>query len=981
MLSLRASNVCRYTAPLVGDAMTIAETSTDNEPSPDRLLAIAQAVSAEQHPHKLGAFDVTLDSSIDRDLALDSLGRLELLGRIEQSFGVQLSEDLMANAETPRDIWQALMIAAPLANRHHVAPAARAEAKPEAEDFQPNREAFPASAKTLIEALDWHAAVHPNQLHVRFLRDDTDTQELTYGDLRTTAQEVAAGLRELSLAHGQPVAIMLPTSLDFFFAYFGILIAGGVPVPIYPPARRNQIEDHLKRQAGVLANAVATVLITVPEAKTMARYLRAQTKSLDHVVTVDDLRRSASGHLWPVVGGEDLAFIQYTSGSTGNPKGVMLTHDNLLANLRAMGKPFSMGRAHDVFVSWLPLYHDMGLIGAWLGSLYFGMELVLMSPFRFLVRPERWLWAIHDYKGTLSASPNFGYELCRTRIKDQSLTGLDLSSWRVAANGAEAVLASTAAGFSKHFGPYGLNPGTMRPVYGLAENSVGLAFPQSEREPLVHRIDREVFSRTGEATEAPLDSADPLEFMVCGQPLPGHEIRVVDDAGRELEECREGNIEFRGPSSTQGYYRNPQATKALFHDDWLRTGDKGYLWKGEVVISGREKDTIVRAGRNIYAAQLEAAVYEVLGVRKGCVAVFGSANPTSGTEDLVVLAETRITDPAEREALEDAVNRAVMESIGEPADEVVLAPPHTVLKTSSGKIRRTATREVYERGGHGAKRPPVWLQFARLTGGSIGPNAMAALRAVRETGYAAYWWLMAAVFGVPAWVLISLVPSRRFSQAVAHGACRAFLWVIGVRVQVEGVERLAAGQGPTVVIANHTSYLDGVMLYAALPGDFQFVAKHTLSQSIFSRPFLRHLGANFVDRFNSAKGVADSERILQSIREGAVTVFFPEGTFGRMPGLLPFRMGAFSNAAQAQARVVPVALRGARSMLRSGSWYPRRANLKVIIGEPVSPEPPGWDGALALRDRARAEMLRHIAEPDLKFETGEVEKLKSKQGV
>ena len=959
--------------------MDASNPSSNIEPTPGRLLAIAQAVSAEQHPHKLGAFDVTMDSSIDRDLALDSLGRLELLGRIEQDFDVQLSEDLMASAETPRDIWRALVIATPLAKGQRVEAVAVA-APARADEFQAGGEPFPASAKTLIEALDWHAKVHPNQLHVRFLRGDNDIQELTYGALRGTAEEVAAGLRELGLAHGQPVGIMLPTSLEFFFAYFGILIAGGVPVPIYPPARRNQIEDHLKRQAGVLANAVATVLITVPEAKTMARYLRAQTKSLDHVVTVEDLRRSASGHLWPVVGGKDLAFIQYTSGSTGDPKGVMLTHDNLLANLRAMGQPFQMGQSNDVFVSWLPLYHDMGLIGAWLGSLYFGMELVLMSPFRFLVRPERWLWAIHDYKGTLSASPNFGYELCRTRIKDQSLTGLDLSSWRVAANGAEAVLASTAAGFSKRFAPYGLNPGTMRPVYGLAENSVGLAFPQTEREPLVHRIDREVFSRTGEATEPPLDAADPLEFMVCGQPLPGHEIRVVNDAGRELDECREGNIEFRGPSSTQGYYRNPQATKALFHGDWLRTGDKGYLWRGEVVISGREKDTIVRAGRNIYAAQLEAAVYEVPGVRKGCVAVFGSANRTSGTEDLVVLAETRLEDPAEREALEDAVNRAVMDSIGEPADEVVLAPPHTVLKTSSGKIRRAATREVYEHGGHGAKRPPVWLQFARLTVASIGPDLLAALRALRDYGYAAYWWLMAAVLGVGAWVLISVVPNRRFGQAVARFACRAFLTVVGARVHIDGAERMA-GQGPTMIIANHTSYLDGVMLYAALPGDFRFVTKSTLRRSLWSGPFLSHLGAMFVDRFNSANGVADSGRILEKIREGAVTVFFPEGTFGRMPGLLPFRMGAFSNAVEAGARVVPVALRGGRSMLRAGSWFPRHATLQVIVGEPVIPDQTGWEGVVDLRDKARAEMLLHIAEPDLKFETGEVDKLRHKEGV
>ena len=955
--------------------MDIADTSLVDEPTPERLLAVARGVATEQHPH-LAANDVTLDSSIDRDLALDSLGRLELLGRIETEFDVRLSEDLMSSAETPRDLWRALVVAAPLGKGQkvdviHKAPATRAADK----SALPLGN-MPTQANTLIEALDWHVAAHPEQIHVRFLRGDDDIQELTYAGLRRAADDVATGLRELGLAHGETVAIMLPTCLEFFYSYFGILIAGGVPVPIYPPARLNQIEDHLKRQAAVLTNAVAKVLITVPEAKTLARYMRAQIRSLDHVVTTDDLRRGGHRQLWPVVSGEDLAFIQYTSGSTGNPKGVMLTHNNLLANLRSMGQPFQMGHRHDVFVSWLPLYHDMGLIGAWLGSLYFSMELVLMSPLRFLIRPERWLQAVSKYKGTLSASPNFGYELARMRIKDEALEGLDLSSWRVAANGAEAVLQTTITGFAERFRPYGFDPKIMRPVYGLAENSVGLAFPQIDREPIVERIDREIFSRTGEAVPAPADAGDPLEFIVCGQPLPGHEIRIVDDAGRELDERREGDIEFRGPSSTQGYYRNPEATKTLFHGDWLRTGDKGYLVKGEVVVSGREKDTIVRAGRNIYAAQLEAAVYEVPGIRKGCVAIFGSPNKDSGTEDLVVFAETRIEDSAEREALEKAVNRAVIGSIGEPPDQVVLAPPHTVFKTSSGKIRRSATRQVYERVGHNAKRPPVWVQFARLIGASIGPHLMTLVRTIRGYGYAGYWWLMAAIFGINTWGVISLVPNRWFGQKLARILCGGFLFAIGARVRVEGLEHMASQEGPTVIVANHTSYMDGVMLYAALPGPFRFVAKNSLAKSAWSGPFLRNLGALFVERFDPAKGVADSDRILESIREGQITVVFPEGTFGRMPGLLPFRMGAFANAAEAGARVVPVALRGGRSMLRSGSWFPRHSELALVICQPCTTDQSGWDGAIDLRDQARKQMLLHTAESDLKFETGEIKKLK-----
>jgi len=235
---------------------------------------------------------------------------------------------------------------------------------------------------------------------------------------------------------------------------------------------------------------------------------------------------------------------------------------------------------------------------------------------------------------------------------------------------------------------------------------------------------------------------------------------------------------------------------------------------------------------------------------------------------------------------------------------------------------------------------------------------------------------MAAIFGINIWGVISLVPNLWFGQKLARILCGAFLFAIGARVRVEGLEHMASQEGPTVIVANHTSYMDGVMLCAALPGPFRFVAKNSLAKSAWSGPFLRNLGALFVERFDPAKGVADSDRILESIREGQITVVFPEGTFGRMPGLLPFRMGAFANAAEAGARVVPVALRGGRSMLRSGSWFPRHSELALVICQPCTTDQSGWDGAIDLRDQARKQMLLHTAESDLKFETGEIKKLK-----
>ena len=270
-----------------------------------------------------------------------------------------------------------------------------------------------------------------------------------------------------------------------------------------------------------------------------------------------------------------------------------------------MGKAVQV-TSTDVFVSWLPLYHDMGLIGAWLGSLYHAFPLVVMSPLTFLARPERWLWAIHKHRGTLSASPNFGYELCLRKIPDTALAGLDLSSWRMAFNGAEPVSPETIARFAQRFGQYGLRPQAMAPVYGLAECSVGLAFPPPGRGPLIDCIRRDSFMRTGHAEPAGSDEADVLRVtrMRAGR-FSGHEIRIVDATGRELGERVEGHLEFKGPSATSGYFRNPEQTRLLFHGEWLDSGDFAYMAEGDVYLTGRSKDIIIRAGRNIYPYELE----------------------------------------------------------------------------------------------------------------------------------------------------------------------------------------------------------------------------------------------------------------------------------------------------------------------------------------------------------------------------------------
>jgi acyl-CoA synthetase (AMP-forming)/AMP-acid ligase II len=432
----------------------------------------------------------------------------------------------------------------------------------------------------------------------------------------------------------------------------------------------------------------------------------------------------------------DPALIQYTSGSTGDPKGVLLSHANILANIRAIGQALAV-RPDDLTVSWLPLYHDMGLIGAWLGSLYHGVPLVLMSPLAFLSRPSRWLSAVHAHRGTVSAAPNFAFDLCVHKIQDDEIQGLDLQSWRLAMNGSEAVSAETIERFVRRFTPFGFSPSAMCPVYGLAESSVALTMSPLNRPARVDALVREPFERRREIR--PADAADrhALRFVACGLPLPDHQVRIVDAAGQPLGERTEGHVQFRGPSVTSGYFRNPEATGAVTHDGWMDSGDLGYLADRELFITGRVKDIIIQAGRNICAQEVEEAAGAAAGIRKGCVAALGIHDPVLGTERLVVVAETRERDRARWDALRAAMQHVVTAAIGVPPDEVVISRPGTVLKTPSGKIRRSAIRDAYLRGTLGRRRPLVAQQF-RLVVGDIRVRAGRTLDAVGRFLYTAY---------------------------------------------------------------------------------------------------------------------------------------------------------------------------------------------------------------------------------------------------
>jgi fatty-acyl-CoA synthase len=796
---------------------------------------------------------------------------------------------------------------------------------------------------------------------------------------------------------GGRVSLMLPTSRAFFVSYAGILLAGAIPVPIYPPFRADRIEEYAARQAAILNNAEVCLLLTFRRAEAVAHLLEPRVPSLKGVVDAERLLEVADKAPPPAPGAlpayltgsrarrsTDIALLQYTSGSTGDPKGVVLTHANLLANMRAIGTAVQMGPG-DVGISWLPLYHDMGLIGAWLTLLHFGMPLAVMSPLSFLTRPERWLWAFHKHRGTIAAAPNFAYELCVRKIADKDIEGLDLSSWRVAMNGAEPVNPETMERFTARFARYGFRNESHLPVYGLAESSLAVTMPPTNRTPRIDRVERETLTIKGCAVPSASPQTSSISFVSSGTALPDHQVRIVDNQGNEVADRTEGFLWFRGPSATTGYYHNVAATQKLLplgppasagEFAWVDSGDRAYRADSEIYVTGRVKDIIIKGGRNLYPHEIEELTARVEGIRKGCIVAFGLKDEGSGTEKLIVVAEVRDRDSRKHAAISAAVIDEIARGLGLPPDRVELIPPGSIPKTSSGKLRREETKQLFLKGSLSAGRAPAWVQIVRLgTSGAMRSFARSigsAARRALEMLYGLYFGVIFFLWIVPTCAMVRLIPDHRAAGRFTSSALRILFALVGLRVQVVGKEYMDT-PGAKIYAANHTSYFDVLPLMLGLGVPYRFVAKMEVRHMPFIGTFLKQMGHLWFNRTDPNSRLRQAEQMEALLRQGESVFVFPEGTFTSDDGIRPFQLGAFKAAVAAGVPIVPVSLAGTRKFLREGTYIPRPTSVTITLSPPIYPhvatgsptttESASWHDLIRLRDKTREAIARHTGEP------------------
>ncbi|MFO0683142.1 MAG: fatty acyl-AMP ligase [Sandaracinus sp.] len=553
---------------------------------------------------------------------------------------------------------------------------------------------MPGYPSTLVEALDRLPGGEARGF--RFVTTDREEKYFPYEAMRAEAHRRAGFLAALGLSKGDTVALVCPENHEFVLTFLGASVGGFVPVPIFPGATFKVTDHYVETIDHIMAAARSRVVVCVQKNLEILEKVKERRPDITILVADRDFSGQAPPFSPPVVTPEDLCFLQFTSGSTSKPKGVMIRHRNLVANTTAFLGPAGLNRVpEDVGVSWLPLFHDMGLIGFVLGTLIVDLPVVLMPTPMFARAPRLWLELITKYRGTITYAPNFAYQLITKRVSDKDLSTLDLSSLRVAGCGAEPIRARTLVEFGEKFSRCGFDPKALLPSYGMAESCLAITFHRRGTPMVVDRVDPEAM-RKGVAT--PSTKEDALELVGCGIPFPGHEIRIAGEDGSALGERQVGEIWSRGPSVNDGYFENAEATAESFGGGWLKSGDLGYFTgkspaDGDLFICGRKKDLIIVNGANHYPQDIEWVVGDIEGVRRGNVVAFSTMK--DGIEQLVVAAEGNSGDAAR---LREEITKKVSENFGLTPSSVAICPVGALPKTSSGKAQRRKTKSLWESG-------------------------------------------------------------------------------------------------------------------------------------------------------------------------------------------------------------------------------------------------------------------------------------------
>ncbi len=549
---------------------------------------------------------------------------------------------------------------------------------------------------TLVERLGEHYRQTPERVAIHCLTGDS-VEAIMYRSLLDSAASAARDLIALGVQAGDVVIIIQPHGCDLITGFFGALLCGAVPSILAFPSEKLDPQRYARSLAALMDVTRPTALITNKRFEGEVHDVLSESGSSLRIL-ISEAFSAGQQHDFMSLPGvdlspDDVALLQHSSGTTGLQKGVALSHFSILTHVERYAEKVQMD-VQDVVVSWLPLYHDMGLIAGFLMPVLLGATLVLMSPLEWVRAPYRLMQAVSHYGGTYSWLPNFAFNFCAQKIRDRDLQGVDLSSWRAVINCSEPMRLESHAQFIKRFAPYGLREEALGSCYAMAENVFAVTQSTIAAPVKVDRIDRRAFHEEQLAKPANMGTGS-IAVLSAGRPLPKTQIRIIDETLNEVPERVVGEIALKSETLMTAYYRRDELTEDTFHDGWYLSGDLGYLANGELYITGRKKEIIIVGGKNIYPQDLEAIAGEVDGIHPGRTVAFGLFNEQLGTEDVIVVAEEDIEDPQARERLSEAVRQMINHGSDVAVRHVRVVPRGWVIKTSSGKLGRDANRQKY----------------------------------------------------------------------------------------------------------------------------------------------------------------------------------------------------------------------------------------------------------------------------------------------
>jgi acyl-CoA synthetase (AMP-forming)/AMP-acid ligase II len=557
------------------------------------------------------------------------------------------------------------------------------------------------------------------QYGARFVSRGEEPTYYTYEEVIKRAKAVAGTLQAGGLQQGDRVAIILPTSIHFLDIFLGTQLAGGIPSALYPPVRLGRLAEYFERTRRMLGKIGTRFLVSDSRIKKLLGPAVEDVECLQGVLNVEKLVTDATWKRPKEIDPDTPAFLQFSSGTTTEPKAVMVSHTNLLYNLEMMESVFrdySEEYSRYGGVCWLPLYHDMGLVGCMYNGLYHPGNVNYISPEIFIARPRIWLRTLSKYRSVISPAPDFAYGLCLKKVKDKDMEGVDLSNWEIALNGAEPINTEGMMQFCERFARWGFRPEAMTPVYGLAEAGLAVTFSDFKALPLLTEFDRVLLGEKGQAV--------PGEGRVLpsvGPALPGLEVEIRDEENRPMPEGWVGKIMAKGPSITRGFFDDAEITAQTILDGWLDTGDLGFFYKGNLYIAGRAKDLIILRGRNYAPQEVEELVQDTEGLRIGCTVAVSHMTETEG-EQLIVLAEREARSQRPEEEIAEEIRDRIVSGISLTPYHVQLLDPGTLPRTSSGKMRRAGALKMF------------------LSGELLPPEKMGVLKMFKELGKSQLAW-------------------------------------------------------------------------------------------------------------------------------------------------------------------------------------------------------------------------------------------------